>query len=94
MRARPIASVWNAIADPRAFEAIRIVEPMTAIGTRVDEIGTLLREGNAFLLRRDSGGRYRLELQCTPADLVERRVRLRGTLVGRDLVAVDRIAPS
>lgn len=44
---------------------------MAAIGTRIDETGTLLREGGAFYLRRDLGGRYELELHRTPVDLVE-----------------------
>ncbi len=42
---------------------------MMAIGRRVDETGTLLRDGGAFYLRRDAGGRYQLELQRTPVDL-------------------------
>jgi len=66
---------------------------MTAIGTRIDETGTLLREGGAFYLRRDLGGRYELELHRTPVDLVEKRVRLLGTLVGSDLVNADGVAP-
>ncbi|WP_308813946.1 DUF5818 domain-containing protein [Sphingomonas sp. GV3] len=59
---------------------------MAAIGSRVDETGTLIRDGGAFYLRRDAGGRYQLELQRTPVDLAEKRVLLRGTLVARDLV--------
>ncbi len=59
---------------------------MMAIGSRVDETGTLLRDGGAFYLRRDEGGRYQLELQRTPVDLVEKRVRLVGTIVGDGLV--------
>jgi len=35
---------------------------MTTIGTRIDETGTLIRDGGAFYLRRDFGGRYELEL--------------------------------
>lgn len=65
---------------------------MTAIGTRIDEIGTLVRDGSAFYLRRDLGGRYRLELHRTPVDQVEKRVRLIGTLVDTDLVHADGIA--
>jgi hypothetical protein len=64
------------------------------IGSRIDELGTLIREGGAFYLRRDLGGRYQLELQRTPVDLVEKRVRLRGTLVGPDLVTADGVAPA
>lgn len=67
---------------------------MTTIGTKVDETGTLIRDGGAFFLRRDLGGRYQLELQRTPVDLVEKRVRLVGTLVAPDLVNVDGVAPA
>jgi len=67
---------------------------VTIIGSRVDETGTLLRDGGAFYLRRDLGGRYQLELHRTPVDLVEKRVRLIGTLVGADLVNADGVAPA
>jgi hypothetical protein len=67
---------------------------VTAIGTRIDETGTLLRDGGAFYMRRDAGGRYRLELQRTPVNLVEKRVRLIGTLVGDGLVSADGVAPA
>jgi hypothetical protein len=43
------------------------------IGMRVDEIGTLIRDGGAFYLRWDLGGRYELELQRPSVDLVEKR---------------------
>ncbi len=64
------------------------------IGTRIDETGTLIRDGGAFYLRRDLGGRYELELQRTPIDLVEKRVRLVGTLVASAIVAADGVAPA
>lgn len=67
---------------------------MVAIGTRIDEMGTLIRDGGAFYLRRDVGGRYQLELHRTPVDLVEKRVRLVGTLVSPDLVNADGVAPA
>jgi len=35
---------------------------MTTIGMRIDEDGTLTRDGGAFYLRRDLGGQYQLEL--------------------------------
>ena len=63
-------------------------------GSRIDETGTLFRDGGAFYLRRDAGGRYELELQRTPVDLVEKRVRLVGTLVGTELVSADGVAPA
>lgn len=67
---------------------------MAAVGVRVDEEGTLIRDGGAFYLRRDLGGRYALELQRTPVDLIEKRVRLVGTIVGPDLVSADGGAPA
>lgn len=67
---------------------------MTVIGTRITETGTLVSDGVAFYLRRDLGGRYELELRRTPVDLVEKRVRLAGTLVGYNLVSADGLAPA
>lgn len=67
---------------------------MTIVGARIDETGTLIRDGGGFFLRRDAGGRYQLELQRTPVDLVEKRVRLIGTLVATDLVSADGVAPA
>ena len=67
---------------------------MKVIGTRVDETGILIRDGGAFYMRRDVGGRYQLELQRTPVDSVEKRVRLVGTLVGVDLVSADSVSPA
>ncbi|WP_413061192.1 DUF5818 domain-containing protein [Sphingomonas carotinifaciens] len=54
----------------------------------------LIRDGGGFYLRRDLGGRYLLALPRTPVDLVEKRVRLVGTLVGDDLVDADGVAPA
>lgn len=67
---------------------------MKTIGSRVDETGTLIRDGGAFYFRRDLGGRYQLELQRTPVDLMEKRVRLVGTLVAPSTVAADGVAPA
>lgn len=66
---------------------------MSMIGSRVDETGTLIRDGVAFYLRRDIGGRYALELHRTPVNEVETRVRVLGTLVDDNLVNADSIAP-
>ena len=54
----------------------------------------LVREGGAFYLRRDLGGRFELELHRMPVDLVEKRVRLIGTVVGPDLVNADGVSPA
>lgn len=66
---------------------------MAGIGSRIDETGTLLRVAGGFALRRDVGGRWRLDLRRTPVDHLEKRVRITGTLVGDDLVEVDGVAP-
>ncbi len=70
------------------------VPDATTTGTRIDETGTLIRDGAAFWLRRDLGGRYMLELHRTPVDAVEKRVRVTGTLIGPGLVDTDGIAPA
>lgn len=61
---------------------------MTIIGSNIDETGTLIRDGGGFVLRRDTGGRYRLDLSRVPVDEVQKRVRIKGTLVAEDLVDV------
>lgn len=65
---------------------------MTAIGTRVDETGTLLRDAGGFVLRRDLGGRWKLDLHRVPVDHIEKRVRIQGVFVGDDLIDVDGVA--
>ena len=67
---------------------------MQGIGTRVDETGTLIREGGGFFLRRDAGGRYALELRRVPVDFVEKRVHVIGTLVADGLVSADGVGPA
>lgn len=65
---------------------------MNGIGTRIDETGTLVRDGGGFALRRDVGGRYQLDLHRVPVDEVEKRVRIVGTLVANTLVDVDGVS--
>lgn len=66
---------------------------MSAIGPSIEETGMLIRDGGGFALKRDNGGRYRLELHRTPVDHVEKRVRVTGVLIGDDLVNVEGVAP-
>jgi len=65
---------------------------MTANGTPVDETGTLVREGGGFVLLRDAGGRFRLDLPRMPVDEVEKRVRVVGALTAEGLVEVDGVS--
>ncbi|ATE64097.1 hypothetical protein CMV14_06590 [Rhizorhabdus dicambivorans] len=60
----------------------------------MNETGMLLRDGGGFVLKRDLGGFYRLELHRTPVDLVEKRVRLIGTLTAPDHVEADGVQPA
>ncbi|SDA25041.1 DUF5818 domain-containing protein [Sphingomonas sp. NFR15] len=66
---------------------------MDHIGTRIDETGTLIRDGAGFYLRRDLGGRYALELRRVPVDFIQKRVRVIGTLLADGLVSADGIGP-
>ena len=66
---------------------------MTVIGTQVEETGTLLREAGGFALRRDAGGRWKLDLHRVPVDHIEKRVRITGVIVADGLVDVDGVAP-
>jgi hypothetical protein len=65
---------------------------VAGIGSRIDETGTLIRDGGGFAFRRDEGGRYRLDLHRVPIDEVEKRVRIVGTLVSDGLVDVDGVS--
>ncbi|KQN12133.1 DUF5818 domain-containing protein [Sphingomonas aurantiaca] len=65
---------------------------MTNTGTPIDETGTLIREGGAFLLQRDSGGRYTLQLGRMPVDHVQKRVRIIGVAIAPDLISVDGVS--
>ena len=61
-------------------------------GASIDETGVLIRDQGGFVLRRDTGGRYRLDLHRVPVDHVEKRVRVTGVLVADNLVDVIGIA--
>jgi hypothetical protein len=66
---------------------------MGQVGTRIHELGTLIRDEGGFALRRDVGGRWRLDLHRVPVDHVERRVKITGVIVAEDLVDVDGVLP-
>jgi hypothetical protein len=62
---------------------------MMKTGDRIEETGTLIRDGGGFVLKRDGGGRLRLDLPRTPVDEVEKHVRLVGICIGTDHVDVE-----
>jgi hypothetical protein len=43
---------------------------MSSIGSRIDETGTLIRDGGGFALRRDTGGRWKLDMHRVSVDHV------------------------
>lgn len=61
------------------------------MGSRHDETGLLMREGRAIVLRRDDGGRWRLDVGRRAEPLLGRRVRVIGTRSGFDLLDVHKI---
>lgn len=54
----------------------------------------LLRDGGGFVLKRDGGGYYHLELHRMPVDLVEKRVRVIGMEVAPGHVVADGVQPA
>ena len=66
---------------------------MSGVGTKIVESGTLPHEDCGFVLRRDLGGRWLLDLHRVPVDHVEKRVLVTGTIVGDGLLDVDGVAP-
>ncbi|MBY8825519.1 DUF5818 domain-containing protein [Sphingomonas colocasiae] len=66
---------------------------MSIIGTRVEETGALLRGDEGFMLRRDIGGRWMLDLHRVASDFAEQRVRISGVVVADGLIDVDAVAP-
>lgn len=65
---------------------------MGPIGTRIEESGMLLDESDGYFLRRDLGGRWRLDLHRINARPEGERVHVTGTIVDKDLIDVDGIA--
>lgn len=63
-----------------------------APGAPIEETGRLVRVGGGFALIRDVGGRFLLDLNRTPVDEVEKRVRVVGSYAGGGIVEVAGVA--
>lgn len=65
------------------------------MGTRHDETGWLNLDRGQYLLRRDGGGTWQLELgfltEWRARRHVGRRVRVAGTRIGFDVLSADRV---
>lgn len=60
-------------------------------GSKHDEQGLLLRERGFLILRRDDGGRWRLEADPEAEQFLGQRVRIEGVRTGFDLLSVERL---
>jgi hypothetical protein len=60
-----------------------------ATGDAIEETGMLLREGGGFVLQRDLGGRWPLDLSRMPVDLIGKRVRIVGVETAAGRIDVD-----
>ena len=60
-------------------------------GTPFETSGVLKREGGGFVLHGDDGRRFPLQLQRTPVDHFEKRVRLGGRLLSDGTFEVNAI---
>lgn len=73
------------------------MERPLAIGSHHDETGWLNNGRGELVLRRDGGGRWRLDvglvLGWRARKLVGRRVRVEGTRIDFDVLAAHKIAP-
>ena len=64
---------------------------MAKVGTRIDESGTLVREGDRLLFRRELGGRWHLDDDAPERILILGRPgRLIGTVISEGTVALER----
>ena len=63
------------------------------MGSRHEEMGLLRWDRGGLILLRDEGGRWRLEAGRRAEKLVGQRVRIVGTRVEFDVLAVSKIEP-
>jgi hypothetical protein len=62
-----------------------------SLGSKHDETGLLLQELGVLILRRDDGGRWRLDAVGGAERMFGQRVRVQGVRSGFDVLDVQRI---
>ncbi|MGB3722782.1 MAG: DUF5818 domain-containing protein [Pacificimonas sp.] len=62
-----------------------------SIGSHHIETGSLVRDGRMLVLRRDEGGRWRIDPDPKTEAFIGERVRVEGTRVGFDILHVSAI---
>lgn len=62
------------------------------LGSKHDETGLLLMERGSPILRRDDGGRWRLDADWEVRTMLGQRVRVQGVRSGFDILTVERIS--
>ena len=66
---------------------------MAKVGTRIDERGTLAREGGQLLFRRELGGRWHIEGLAKDRLSLGHPGRLVGTVIDASTVAIEHFTP-
>lgn len=66
---------------------------MARIGSKIDERGIIVRDGERIIFRRESGGRWALEAVGIDLAQLSRVIKLRGVVVDEGLIAIEAIAP-
>ena len=61
------------------------------LGSRHEEVGMILADGPAIVLRRDDGGVWRLDGPGALSECVGRRVTIAGVRSGFDLLEVEAV---
>lgn len=63
---------------------------MAKVGTRIEELGTLVRDGDQLLFRRELGGRWSIYDVTEANHSLGRPGRLVGTVISEGIVAIER----
>ena len=66
---------------------------MAKVGSRIEENGSLAREGGQLFFRRAVGGRWRIEVLSPSGPATGCPGRLIGTVISEGTVTIERFTP-